>query len=89
MSEGYDGKYKLNYLNATVLAKFMVAEGFSLEVGPQVGFLLSAKEEYSSTGDSGTDDIKDSLKGTDFSAAIGLGYKMESGLNLQLVTIWD
>jgi hypothetical protein len=81
MSEGYDGKYKLDYLNVPVLAKFMVAEGFSIEAGPQVGFLLSAKEEYTSTGDSGTDDIKDSLKGTDFSAAIGLGYKTESGLN--------
>ncbi len=80
-SEGDEAKDKLDYLNVPVLAKFMVAKGFSIEAGPQVGFLLSAKEDYSSSEDSGTDDIKDYLKGTDFSAAIGLGYKMETGLN--------
>jgi hypothetical protein len=80
-SEGYDGKYKLGYINVPVLAKFTLAEGFSIEAGPQIGFLISAKEEYNSTGDSGEVDVKDAFKGTDFAAAIGLGYRMESGLN--------
>ncbi len=55
--EGFDfsGTVKLDYLNIPVMAKYYVAEGFSVEAGPQVGFLLSAKDEY----DGGEEDIKD------------------------------
>jgi hypothetical protein len=70
----YDGgDLKLDYLNVPVLAKFMVAEGFSIEVGPQVGFILSAKDDG--------EDVKDFLKSTDFSGAVGLAYEMATGLN--------
>lgn len=63
------------------MAKFYAAEGFSIEVGPQVGFLLSAKAKAESGGSSGEIDIKDSFKGIDFGANLGFGYKMENGLN--------
>ena len=43
--DGGDGELKLDYINIPVMAKFYVAEGFSLEAGPQVGFLMSAKSE--------------------------------------------
>ena len=75
--EGVDVDYNLDYINLPVLAKFTVAEGFSIEAGPQVGFLMSAKVK--AEGESF--DIKDDLKGIDFGGAIGLGYKMDSGLN--------
>jgi hypothetical protein len=68
--------YALDYLSIPVMAKYYVAEGFSLEVGPQIGVLLSAKAKY----DGESEDIKDSFKSTDFSAGIGAGYKMENGL---------
>ncbi len=80
----YDGAYKLNYINVPVVAKYYVSEGLSLEVGPQVGFLISAKEDWEdiNTGESAEDDdVKDSFKGIDFGANLGIGYKMESGLN--------
>ena len=41
--EGVDVDYNFDYINVPVLAKFTVAEGFSIEAGPQVGFLMSAK----------------------------------------------
>ncbi|HEX9826031.1 MAG TPA: porin family protein [Flavobacteriaceae bacterium] len=70
----YDGgDLKLDYINVPVLAKFTVAEGFSIEAGPQIGFLVSAKDDG--------EDVKDFLKSTDFSAALGLGYELETGLN--------
>jgi hypothetical protein len=75
--EGIDIDYNLDYINVPVLAKFTVAEGFSIEAGPQVGFLMSAKAK----GEGETVDIKDQFKGIDFSGAVGLGYKMETGLN--------
>ena len=80
-SEGYDGKYKLGYLSIPIIANFEVADGLSVQAGPQVSFLMSAMEEYNSDGDSGEEDIKEFLKGNDFGASIGLAYQMESGLN--------
>ncbi|HFS68113.1 MAG TPA: PorT family protein [Flavobacteriia bacterium] len=69
-------KMNLNYLNLPVMAKYEVAEGFSLVAGPQIGFLLSAKI---SDGDNSTD-IKDNLKGIDFGLGFGAEYELESGL---------
>lgn len=75
--ESFSGSVKADYLNVPLMAKFYVGEGFSLEAGPQVGLLMSAKDEY----DGGDEDIKDFLKSTDFGVNLGLGYKLESGLN--------
>lgn len=79
--ESFDGTVSVNYLNIPVMAKFEVAEGLSVEAGPQIGFLLSAKDEYDFEGGSEEEDIKDQLKGTDFGLNFGLGYKLENGLN--------
>jgi len=73
----FEGTVKLNYINLPLMAKFYVSEGFSLEVGPQVGFLLSATDE----GEGYDDDIKEYIKGLDIGANVGLGYKLEGGLN--------
>jgi len=75
--EGVDVDWKFDYLNVPVMAKYMVADGFSIEAGPQIGFLLSAKVE----GGGEEVDIKDEVSGIDFGFGFGAGYKMESGLN--------
>ena len=75
--DDFSGSVKVDYVNVPLMAKFYVGEGFSLKAGPQVGLLLSAKDDY---GD-GEEDIKEFLKSTDFGVNLGLGYKMESGLN--------
>lgn len=88
-----DYKFKLNYLQIPVMAKFYVSEDLSLEVGPQIGFLLSADVENDySTIDNGTVldsgsteiDYKDFMKSVDFGLNFGLGYKLDSGLNFGL-----
>lgn len=80
-----EGTLKLDYLNIPLMAKYYLAEGFSLEAGPQIGFLLSAKDDWEENDDgvkdSGEDDIKEDFKSVDFSLNVGLGYKLESGLN--------
>lgn len=75
--EGFDIEIKYDYLNIPLLAKFYVADGFSLEAGPQVGFLLSAKGEIQGI----SVDIKDFTKGIDFGLGVGGTYKLDSGLN--------
>ncbi|WP_432670750.1 porin family protein [Flavobacterium sp. SM2513] len=74
--QGYsfgDNVVALNYLNLPVIGKYYVMKGLSLEAGPQLGLLLSAKNE-------GTD-VKDSFRSVDFGINAGLGYKFDNGLN--------
>lgn len=72
--EGSDGNLvALNYLNVPLMAKYYVIKGLSIEAGPQIGYLLSAKNEST--------DVKDSFKKVDFGANLGVGYKLENGLN--------
>ncbi|MDP3679851.1 MAG: porin family protein [Flavobacterium sp.] len=68
--EGISGDLKLDYITIPVMAKYYVADAFSLELGPQIGFLVSAKAK--SGGES--EDVKDDLKSTDVSLNFGAGY---------------
>jgi len=76
-----EGTVKLDYLNVPLIGKYYVAEGFSLEAGPQIGLLLSATDKGEFDGGSYDDDIKDFIKGIDFGINFGVGYKLDSGLN--------
>ncbi|MCC7520157.1 MAG: PorT family protein [Flavobacteriaceae bacterium] len=83
-------KGKLAYLQVPVLAKYYITEGFSVEAGPYVGFLLSAKYDGKSTTsyngsvlgttDYDNEDLKDEYNSTDFGLKFGVGYKLENGL---------
>jgi hypothetical protein len=81
-------KAKLNYINIPLMAKFYMAEGLSIEAGPQIGFLVSAKGEYeysetfNGVTESGSEeaDLED-ISNVDFGVNFGLGYKLDSGLN--------
>ena len=75
--DGMDIDLKLNYINVPVLAKFYVADGFSIEAGPQFGILLDAEVE----GDGMSLDIKDNVTSLDIGVDFGLGYKLDNGLN--------
>ncbi|MFD2909422.1 porin family protein [Flavobacterium ardleyense] len=63
----------LTYVNMPLMAKYYVAKGLSIEAGPQVGYLIGA--------DFDGENIKDSFKKLDFGANVGVGYKLENGLN--------
>ncbi len=75
---GIEVSSNLNYLNIPVMAKYFVAEGFSLEAGPQLGFLLSAKAK----GDGESEDIKDALESIDFGLNFGAGYDVAENINI-------
>lgn len=63
-------KLNLGYVNVPVLFQYMFDNGFRLQVGPQVGFLVSAN---STLNGSKTDIMKD-LKSIDISLSPGIGY---------------
>jgi hypothetical protein len=74
--QGYsleDHAVALSYLNLPLMGKYYLTKAFSLEAGPQIGFLLAAKNEDI--------DVKDAFKTVDFGVNFGLGYKLNNGLN--------
>ncbi|WP_339889954.1 porin family protein [uncultured Flavobacterium sp.] len=81
-TEKYESKLKLSYINIPLMAKYYVSEKFSLEAGPQIGFLMSAKNDFTYTltgggfdeSESANEDVKDGFKGIDFGFNFGLAY---------------
>ncbi|WP_166921878.1 porin family protein [Flavobacterium poyangense] len=71
---GTDADIKLNYLNIPVLAKYYIVDKFSVEAGPQIGFLLSAKAEG--------EDIKDFTRSVDLGFNLGAGYNFTDNFSV-------
>jgi opacity protein-like surface antigen len=73
---GTDADLKLNYLNIPVLAKYYIVDKFSVEAGPQLGVLLSAKTD--------DNDIKDFTRSVDLGFNIGAGYNFTDNFSVGL-----
>jgi hypothetical protein len=69
-AEGLQTKIKLGYINVPVMFQYMFDNGFRLQAGPQVGFLINAKTQTSGV----SVDIKDNLNKVDFALGAGAGY---------------
>jgi len=63
-------KYNLDYINVPVLFQYMFNNGFRLQAGPQIGFLIRAK----SKNDNGVTDNRDDLNLIDFGVSVGASY---------------
>lgn len=70
IASNVETKINLGYINIPVMLQYMFDNGFRLQAGPQVGFLISAKAK---TGNNSTD-IKDNINTVDFALGIGAGY---------------
>ncbi len=82
--EGADNdEADLNFIRIPIMAKYYVAEGFSLQAGPEFAFVA------------GGGAVKDVTKSMDYGLGIGAGYELTSGLffdaryNLGLADISD
>jgi hypothetical protein len=73
-----DNSLNLNYLNVPVLLQYMVNDGFRLQTGPQIGFLVSAEREIGNV-EIDVDDVYDAV---DFSWSFGAGYLFRNGLGI-------
>jgi len=93
----YNYSLKLNYLNIPLMIKYAVTDKFALELGPQVGFLLSANEEETFNGETASDeeDVKDYFKSIDFGLNFGASFDVSEKIiigaryNLGLSNISD
>jgi len=65
-----DSDLKLGYINVPVQLQYMFDNGFRIQGGPQVGFLVNAKTEIGNT----EIDVKNQFKTVDFGITAGLSY---------------
>lgn len=65
-----------SYINIPVILKLYLAGGLNLQAGPQFGFLSKADIDGSS--------VKDFVKSSDLSFALGAGWDLPFGLTLDL-----
>lgn len=79
-------KTKLNYLLLPVMGKHYLIEGLSLEAGPVLGYLISAKWKGQRTSEGGheTVDVTDSFNTIDFALGIGSSYRLDMGMFFSL-----
>lgn len=63
---------KFGYLNVPILAKFYPHKSISIDLGPQVAFLLRAKAK----SDGETVDIKKDMKSTEFALGAGVTWNI-------------
>ncbi|MCF6132791.1 porin family protein [Flavobacterium wongokense] len=85
-------KLRLHYVSLPVLLKWSLSKKWSIEGGPQVGYLIAAKDSYEMKGivegapvnTSGTEDVKDNFHQFNLDAVLGSTYNISENIYLQL-----
>jgi len=81
-NSNYKGTLDLNYLNIPVMLKYFIAEGLSVQAGPQIGILLKADNNYHDNflgyENHETLNLKEYASGIDTSVNFGLGYQFQN-----------
>jgi hypothetical protein len=76
--DGITVRFNNNYLMIPLMGKICLAPNFALEVGPQLGFLLSARLTGGENGNDVSVNMKELYKTVDFGLNAGLSYESES-----------
>jgi len=71
-TQNLDGNF--SYINIPIIVKLYTVAGINLQVGPQFGFLSRAEFD--------NQNVKDSFKKSDISAALGVGWDIPFGITL-------
>ncbi|NJN25666.1 MAG: PorT family protein [Cyclobacteriaceae bacterium] len=79
-SDWPDSKADFNYMSIPVLLRYKPISVLSIEAGPQFSSLLSAKIDG--------EDVKESIKNSDFGLAVGATAHLPLGLNAGLRYVW-
>jgi hypothetical protein len=70
----------LDYINIPLNFQYMFDNGFRLQTGPQVGFLINVKDKYN--GQETEFFNSDDFNNVDFSWTAGLGYLSQTGFGI-------
>jgi opacity protein-like surface antigen len=79
-----DINFNLAYINIPVMFKYYGTKKFSIEAGPQIGFLTSAKSKTKLDGFNRTNqiDVKDIFESIDFGLNLGAGYDFTENISV-------
>lgn len=90
-NDEYRASYIYHYLSMPIMAKYYVTKEISIEIGPEVAYLLSAKEVekdgFFSTfygEEAAYIDKKDETQAFDLGADLGVGYLSKTGFYVSL-----
>lgn len=72
--DGNDAEANFNYINIPVIVKLYTVAGINLQAGPQFGFISKAEIDDTS--------VKESIKKSDISLALGAGWDLPFGLTI-------
>jgi hypothetical protein len=85
-----------SYINIPIILKLYTVAGINIQAGPQFGFVTNAEAPIEEqVGVYRVQDVKDRMKKSDFTLALGLGWDLPFGLtldaryNLGLSKIYD
>ncbi|MCL6261578.1 PorT family protein [Aquiflexum sp. TKW24L] len=67
---GNNTNLNLDYINVPVLLQYMFDNGFRVQAGPQLGFLVAAKNKTGNT----TVNVKDNFESIDVGLGLGVSY---------------
>lgn len=92
-----DLESNFSYMNIPIILKLYTVAGINIQAGPQFGFVMNGEAPVQQTlgGAATVEDVKDRMKKSDFTVALGLGWDLPFGLtldaryNLGLTKIYD
>ena len=93
-----DFESNFSYVNIPIILKLYTVAGINIQAGPQFGFITNAEtpiQDQLNPGSYKVADVKDKMKKSDFTVALGLGWDLPFGLtidaryNLGLSKIYD
>src|SRR5688500_5051782 len=74
-----------SYVNIPIILKLYTVAGINLQAGPQFGFITNAEtpiQDQLNPGSYKMEDVKDKMKSSDFTLALGLGWDLPFGLTI-------
>lgn len=93
--DGENFESNFSYLNIPIIVKLYTVGGINIQAGPQFGFVTNGEAPIESGSTVTVQDVKDRMKSSDFTVALGLGWDLPFGLtidaryNLGLSKIYD
>lgn len=80
INQGEEHNLNLDYINIPLMVQYMFDNGFRLQTGPQLGFLINVKDKLN--GQQTNFFTSQDFKSTDVAWSFGLGYLTYSGFGV-------
>lgn len=80
-----DFESNFSYVNIPIILKLYTVAGINIQAGPQFGFITNAEQpiqDQLNPGSYAVEDVKNKMKSSDFTVALGLGWDLPFGLTV-------